>query len=331
MTEGTKDRTYAEIAGGSGQALGTPDRVVDTNGAAFTSVSPGGSGSSGFTPGSVIFADPLGRLNQDNANFFFDDTNNRFHVGPRGGSPLTGTLNLYGQILFGPDNTHDVGSESQRPRNIYAHTVTTPVLANSGASLNIGTVTAHEVQIFVNNGAFSWAVPATGVFRPGSDNAQDLGTASLRPRDIYAGRQFLGADGVAANPSFAFASDPNTGFMWESTDTFTAVLGGVRRLQFSTTDFSPYTTNAMNLGGSSQVWRNLALGENIEFRAPTNAVQSLIVVTTGGLIIGSATTQKLGFWTANPVVQQVLATGAGATSDDIISLLQTLGLCRQAA
>ncbi|QDU97513.1 hypothetical protein [Lignipirellula cremea] len=51
--------------------------------------------------------------------------------------------------------------------------------------------------------------------------------------------------------------------------------------------------------------------------------------TTTGTNFGTATGQKLGFWNATPVVQQVLATGAGATVDNVISLLQTLGLCRQ--
>lgn len=48
-----------------------------------------------------------------------------------------------------------------------------------------------------------------------------------------------------------------------------------------------------------------------------------------GTKLATATTQKLGFWNATPVVQQVLATGTGATVDNVITLLQTLGLCRQ--
>jgi len=51
--------------------------------------------------------------------------------------------------------------------------------------------------------------------------------------------------------------------------------------------------------------------------------------TTTGTKIGTATGQKIGFWNATPVVQQVLATGGGATVDNVISLLQTLGLCKQ--
>ena len=56
---------------------------------------------------------------------------------------------------------------------------------------------------------------------------------------------------------------------------------------------------------------------------------NLVMDTTTGTKIGTATGQKIGFWNATPVVQQILATGAGATVDNVISLLQTLGLCKQ--
>lgn len=52
--------------------------------------------------------------------------------------------------------------------------------------------------------------------------------------------------------------------------------------------------------------------------------------TTSGSKIGTTDTQKIGFWNATPVVQQVLATGTGKTVDNVITLLQTLGLCKQA-
>lgn len=51
--------------------------------------------------------------------------------------------------------------------------------------------------------------------------------------------------------------------------------------------------------------------------------------TTTGTKIGTATGQKIGFWNAPPVVQQVLATGGGATVDNVITFLQTIGLCKQ--
>lgn len=51
--------------------------------------------------------------------------------------------------------------------------------------------------------------------------------------------------------------------------------------------------------------------------------------TGTGSKIGTATGQKIGFWNATPVVQQVLATGAGNLPDNIITFLQTIGLCKQ--
>jgi len=38
---------------------------------------------SGFTPGSVLFAGPAGLISQDNANFFWDDANNRLGIGTK--------------------------------------------------------------------------------------------------------------------------------------------------------------------------------------------------------------------------------------------------------
>jgi len=62
------------------------------------------------------------------------------------------------------------------------------------------------------------------------------------------------------------------------------------------------------------------------------AVQDGTIITFGsssGVKLGTATIQKIGFWNATPVVQQILATGTGKTVDNVITLLQTLGLCRQ--
>ncbi len=59
-----------------------------------------------FTAGSVGFADSIGRATQDNANFFWDDTNKRLGIG--NASPLT-TLNITApttQLRLSYDLTH---------------------------------------------------------------------------------------------------------------------------------------------------------------------------------------------------------------------------------
>jgi hypothetical protein len=57
--------------------------------------------------------------------------------------------------------------------------------------------------------------------------------------------------------------------------------------------------------------------------------ENIVLDTTTGTKIGTATDQKLGFWNATPVVQQVFATGASHTVDELITVLQTLGLVKQ--
>jgi hypothetical protein len=63
----------------------------------------------------------------------------------------------------------------------------------------------------------------------------------------------------------------------------------------------------------------------------TDAKNIVLGTTTGTKIgtVGGAAGQKLGFFNANPIVQPLLATGAGATVDNVITALQNLGLVRQ--
>lgn len=83
--------------------------------------------------------------------------------------------------------------------------------------------------------------------------------------------------------------------------------------------FRPYS------GGTATERMRISASGAVSFSEGGN----LVFGTTTGTKIGTATGQKIGFWNATPVVQQVLATGAGATVDNVITLLQTLGLCKQ--
>jgi len=78
------------------------------------------------------------------------------------------------------------------------------------------------------------------------------------------------------------------------------------------------------IGAANEAFRWDTSGNMVPFDG-----KNIIAGTTTGIKFGTATGQKIGFWNATPVAQQVLATGAGATSDNIITLLQTLGLCKQ--
>lgn len=59
------------------------------------------------------------------------------------------------------------------------------------------------------------------------------------------------------------------------------------------------------------------------------ATNTLKQRTTAGLSIGTATDQKLGFFGATPVVQQIAATGGGMTVDQLLTKLQLIGIFKQ--
>jgi hypothetical protein len=58
---------------------------------------------SALTQGSILFADAAGKIEDDNANLFYDDTNNRVHVGDRSGGAATGAFNAYGTVFLTPN------------------------------------------------------------------------------------------------------------------------------------------------------------------------------------------------------------------------------------
>lgn len=93
-------------------------------------------------------------------------------------------------------------------------------------------------------------------------------------------------------------------------------LGGATHLPLAIADGDGLNPNLFSIiAGTARLIQTRALGIQID--------------NTAGLKIGTATSQKLGFYNTTPVAQQVLPTGAGKTTDDIITFLQTTGLCRQ--
>lgn len=91
------------------------------------------------------------------------------------------------------------------------------------------------------------------------------------------------------------------------------------------------------LDNTGQQWRFNAAGGNV-LQISGGGVWTLLDDTrlvagsTTGLrlgTVGGAADQKIGAFGATPIVQPVLATGAGATVDNVITVLQNLGWVRQ--
>lgn len=151
--------------------------------------------------------------------------------------------------------------------------------------------------LFVNS-------PSFGTIKPGTSiglSVANQGSASITTT--------IGVDVVAQS-----GSTTNIGVRIALASTYT--------LQLS--DATGVANGGITFATDVQLYRSAALT-----LAVTDGI-GLNVGTTTGFKLGTATGQKLGFWGVTPVVQQVLATGGGATADNIITLLQTLGLCKQA-
>jgi len=149
--------------------------------------------------------------------------------------------------------------------------------------------------------------------------------------------QYLGPD------THGFTADADTYILRNGGDRIDVVVGNITRIRIDEGGisgvgipgriFTPKVIGGDNNGGGQDLQLagtsgNTAVTIGSATVTLADAV-NIVVNATTGTKIGTATGQKLGFWNASPVVQQVLATGAGATVDNVISLLQTIGLCRQ--
>lgn len=182
------------------------------------------------------------------------------------------------------------------------------VIGTSGGLTASGNVTANAV------------VSTTGYFL-GSNNNGYLGLGAVtdvRLRRLEAGTFIIDngstGPGVLAIDNVQGANFERLKMEWSGN---VARIGTSKGGSGTARDFAIITDNTVRVTFAAAGGQTAADGHDMVFGTST------------GTKIGTATGQKIGFWNATPVVQQVLATGAGATVDNVIALLQTLGLCKQ--
>lgn len=179
---------------------------------------------------------------------------------------------------------------------------------NAGATTFASTITAADS--ITTNGLFSsdrYAVSANYRFRRAN------GTSSS-PTQVTSGQAVGALSSFGYHDSGAFHSSAGAIVYFVAAESYTSGAQGTN-IQFWTTPTAS-TTSAKRLCIEASGEVTLEAGSHLQ--------------TSGaGFKIGTATSQKIGFWNATPVVQQVLATGAGATVDNVITFLQTIGLCKQ--
>lgn len=134
------------------------------------SVTPG-SGSSGFTAGSVPFANALGALDQDNTNLSYSSANLMLKIGDAA-TTSKGVFLGYS----GTSGTSGMWGTDQTP------TATNVLVGFTSANTIINAVTSILFRI---GNANQWSISGT-VFGPGTNNTESFGSASARPTAIYA-------------------------------------------------------------------------------------------------------------------------------------------------
>jgi hypothetical protein len=157
-------------------------------------VSRGGTGTgTAFTAGSVVFAGASGVYSQDNANFFWDDTNNRLGIGTTAPNSSIELLGAYGRRMQSAGTSgspsYDVALQQYNSTTAYANIRFWNIAQNLAQRNWISLAVTNDSGTAIDA---VYAHPYDGVQLYGNtystaDNTYSCGTAARRWSVIYAG------------------------------------------------------------------------------------------------------------------------------------------------
>jgi hypothetical protein len=195
---------------------------------------------------------------------------------------------------------------------------TTDVLANYNTGMQCG------AEVFANTANARVGTAAIGLKGRVQINAQTGYTAEL-----------TGVAAAVAAESPFFYSSGGTEQVTNSTGVYIYNQGHANVTTTATGLYiesqSGAPTNYAIRTNAGQIILNLDLADDADFRL--NGTTYALIETDASddeLYLCKNTSAKLSFHNVTPVVQQVLATGAGKTVDEVIAFLQLIGLCKQA-
>jgi len=217
---------------------------------------------------------------------------------------------------------------------------------NQGAYISffttpIASTTLAEVARFTDTGRFGIGTTAPNkLVEIVTQSADSLRLTSYNNGAAAGTFQCVKGRGTLSSPLRTKSGDSIAGFngfgFYAADDVSAGTLTGllaqflyVAAENFTSTNQGTFwKLNTTAIGATSPVQR-VQIDENGITLADAH---NLVTGTTTGMKIGTvggASGQKLGFFNQTPIVQPLLATGAGKVVDDVITVLQNLGLCRQ--
>ena len=242
------------------------------------------------------------------------------------GDNLEGNLNMGTNILIGGTAVTDILKLQGTSGN---GTLTSPAIqlltGNNGTTTaltvlnngNVGigtTVPTRKLHLYKTTGSITTKIETGSADYVASEFFNSVNQVSL----------YLGADGkfhyYDGGDLFTIDTNGNVGIGVTDPDVKLEVFGSAGlKISFDATD---NTTLVTDTNGDLTVTPS---GDEVILADAKN----LTVGTTTGTQLATNTAQKMSFWGVTPVVQQVFATGASHTVDELITVLQTLGLVKQ--
>lgn len=194
---------------------GTP-RIFGGIGGSSTSplpVTDGGTGTStAFTKGSVIFAGTAGTYSQDNAKFFWDDTNFRLGIGTAVPNTPLEVVGTTGGVIRAR-NTSATASTELQLLNDQNSTGNALALGFGGSSYAGFSGLTGQFGYLGTNGNFPFGIYTNNAIRMTVLGAGNVGIGTVTPASNYklsvtgAGGGIAIGAAVTANPSWASTSD----------------------------------------------------------------------------------------------------------------------------
>lgn len=271
----TATQTFDRIKTNTLQAVGSGGLLFESNSGTDIALFGAGGGAgvtfydgvilNTMTQGSVFFAGSSGLISQDNANFYWEDTDNYLRLGSALSGPtvnsaatFTNTKSVNGFITMDFQNRsngtsastdfiwyNDTGTDTTNYLDIGINSST---YTGSGILNGAGDAYIYNVSedlIIATGTAGKNVIIGTGGFG---------GTAASKTRATFTDTNVQFLNGTASAPAIVFTGSPLTGLYRGGTDIIGFSINGTSRLTHSATNWSLNSSNGgtLDIGGTSQ-------------------------------------------------------------------------------
>lgn len=274
-----------------------------------------------------------------------------FHVGnvtPSGGGAITTQYGLYVEELTGGATDYAVFTAGATPSYFGG-------LVQAGSNFrvdglasfgNVAANTAYQVYIAANLDATKVAGMAALAVSPINVNtgnsyglffsnaAQNNTLASIGTNYTYGMSGLAACYATSANSAARGIYGGRFGTLFSANASYTATA--IYAYAITVDTFAATGAGTISIGETvginieNQGSSKAPTSHGLRIKAQSGSSASYSLYTEAGTVrLMASAADKIGFHGATPVAQQLLATGAGATVDNVITALQTLGLLRQ--